>query len=249
MGLPLRATDVGREPFDSCRNGGHAHEDEAILMDVDPPVEGAHGVTEERTTPDNLRGRVCAALGGGFSEPHAVADHASNGTEELDLRSDPGGTPRGVDAEGDACMSSAHGVDDGAIDEWFCGVGGCGHSRGDGRRGYATRQSVLPHVLSVHVSRGDDIPAAWFVETGVRLCSHCNIFVTRGEACVGPRCTHALLRSWEGRYDRSLVDEGVYAASLDGPAPSGGEAALEAVLGGKFPFHAGWRAGARTRLA
>ena len=222
---------------------------EATPMDVDPLVGGALGGTEERTTSGNLRGRVCAALGGGPSGPQAGADHVSNGTEELDLRSDPGGTPRGVDAEGDTHMSSAHGVDDGAIDEWFCGVGGCGHSRGDGRRGYATRQSVLQHVLSVHVSRGDDIPAAWFVETGVRLCSHCNIFVTRGEACVGPRCTHALLRSWEGRYDRSLVDEGVYAAPLDGPAPPGGEAALEGVLGGSSHLHDGWRAVARTRSA
>ena len=71
---------------------------------------------------------------------------------------------------------------------------------------------------------------------GVRLCTHCNIFVTRGEACVGPRCTHTRLRSWEGRYDRAEVDEGAYAAPLDGAAPVGGEAALERVLGGKFPF-------------
>ena len=122
------------------------------------------------------------------------------------------------------------------MEEWYCPIAGCAHSRGDGQRGYATRQSVLQHVLAVHVSTGSAIPAAWYVAVGARLCSHCNVFVTRGEACVGPRCTHYLLRSWENRYDRAEFDDGVFARSLAGPAPRGSEVALEKVLGGRFPF-------------
>ena len=134
----------GAECGPQARPGGHLgdyhsvlrmvgeHTRKRMLMEVDPPDDGGQGITEGHPPPDNLRERVCAALGGSLSGPRDGADRFSNGTQELDLRSDPGGTPRGVDAEGDTFMSSAHGVDDGAIAEWFCPVGGCGHSHGDG---------------------------------------------------------------------------------------------------------------------
>ena len=113
---------------------------------------------------------------------------------------------------------------------------GCDKCRGEGRAGYATRESVLQHVLATHVERGDEIPSPWFTVVGVRLCSHCSLFVPRGEACVGPRCTHFLLRMWENRFDRATPDDGVYSRPLSAAAPLGGEVALERVLGGKFAF-------------
>ena len=255
LGAGEGAPAGGHGPADMARGGLPMSGSGAAPMYVDALGEGTPSgdITPPRsafTTPRDLRGQVCAALACGPPRgSHAgCVDHVSDGTEELDTRSDPGDPPGGeVDAAGDTTMS--RGPDHGGepVEEWFCPITGCGHSRGDGRRGYATRQSVLQHVLAVHVSGGHEIPAAWFVAVGVRLCTHCNIFVTRGEACVGPRCTHTLLRSWEGRYDRAEVDEGAYAAPLDGAAPVGGEAALERVLGGSFRLHDGWRAGARTR--
>ena len=95
-------------------------------MDMDPPVAEARDNPDTPPPPDNLREQVRAALEGGRTGPRHGPYCASNGTEELDLRSDPGEEPRGVDAEGDTFMSSARGVDEGAMDEWFCPVGGCG---------------------------------------------------------------------------------------------------------------------------
>ena len=130
-----------------------------------------------------------------------LVDRASSldgGVEgEFDVRSDHY-VPQVRDEAGDTPMGGTESPSE-QVEEWYCPIAGCAHSRGDGQRGYATRQSVLQHVLAVHVSTGCDIPAAWYVAVGARLCSHCNVFVTRREACVGPRCTHYRLRSWENR--------------------------------------------------
>ena len=81
-----------------------------------------------------------------------------------------------------------------------------------------SKQGVLAHVRTVHLSCRQQPPAAWLLTAAVRLCPACWEFAPATGPCSGPRCAPAVLA-------RAAADPASvrvqFCTTFDRPSPAG----------------------------